>query len=220
MRIWLITVGEPLPIDGRGDRLLRTGMLASFLAARGHEVLWWASTFDHIRRAQRFPTDTTVSLRDGSRIRLLRSVGYRRTVSIRRIVEHGGVARKFARQAEYEPAPDVVLCSLPTNELALAATRYGRRHRVPVVLDIRDLWPDLLLDHAPRWGRWPARVLLAPMFRWAREACSGATAIIGVTPGYVEWALDNASRLRSALDQDFPFGYERTAPAPEAMAAA
>ena len=29
MRIWLITIGEPLPIDGTNDRLHRSGMLAN-----------------------------------------------------------------------------------------------------------------------------------------------------------------------------------------------
>jgi hypothetical protein len=53
MRVWLITVGEPLPLDGPGERMLRTGILAAFLAARGHEVVWWSSSFDHVRKRQR-----------------------------------------------------------------------------------------------------------------------------------------------------------------------
>ena len=43
MRIWLITVGEPLPTDG-AERLLRAGILADMLSAKGHDVVFWTST--------------------------------------------------------------------------------------------------------------------------------------------------------------------------------
>ena len=38
MRIWLATVGEPLPVDAGRQRLLRTGQFAQWLAAHGHEI--------------------------------------------------------------------------------------------------------------------------------------------------------------------------------------
>jgi len=39
LSIWLITVGEPLPIEGNRDRLWRTGLLAETFTGRGHDVL-------------------------------------------------------------------------------------------------------------------------------------------------------------------------------------
>ena len=56
MRAWLLTVGEPLPCDGPNERLHRTGLLAEALHSRGHEVLWWSSTFDHARKRFREST--------------------------------------------------------------------------------------------------------------------------------------------------------------------
>ena len=38
MRVWLVTIGEPLPIDGTNERLCRTGILANMLVKRGHKV--------------------------------------------------------------------------------------------------------------------------------------------------------------------------------------
>jgi glycosyltransferase involved in cell wall biosynthesis len=40
-----------------------------------------------------------------------------------------------------------------------------------------------------------------------RRACSRAAAIVGITPGFVEWALRYAGRERTALDRDFPLAY-------------
>lgn len=114
MRIWLVTIGEPLPCDGNGgERLYRAGILSAMLAQRGHEVVWWTSTFDHARKQQRFPTDATLRLESGVLLKLLHGCGYTRNVSLRRLIDHAILARKFTRQAEGMPSPDVVLCSLP-----------------------------------------------------------------------------------------------------------
>ncbi|HZO90868.1 MAG TPA: glycosyltransferase family 4 protein [Chthonomonadaceae bacterium] len=220
MRAWLITVGEPLPTDGPDERLLRTGILANLLASRGHRVVWWTSTFDHMRKRQRFPQDTVVDRDANLRIVLLHAGAYRQNVSLRRILNHRGVARKFSRLARHEPPPDVILCSLPTLELCLAATAYGRQHGIPVILDIRDLWPDIFLELAPAWGQGAARALLAPMYGMARTACRDATALVGLTPEFIAWGTRLAGRPRSPLDRDFAMGYTQAAPGPQEQARA
>lgn len=213
MRVWLVTVGEPLPIDGSGEnRLLRTGMLARHLVEAGHAVVWWTSAFDHVHKVHRAEADRAVDLGPRYRIWLLRGPGYRRHVSLRRHLEHREVARRFARRAEAEPRPDVILCSLPTIELSAAATRYGRRAGVPVILDIRDLWPDVLLDLLPAWARRPARLAVWPLARAAAAACARATAIAGISPGFVRWGLALAGRAATPWDRDFPHAYSAQPP--------
>ncbi len=151
MKVWLVTVGEPLPVDGDNPRLMRTGILSGLLAAGGHEVLWWTSAFDHVRKRHRCAGDAETAA-FGYRIRMLHGGGYRKNVSVARFLDHRDVARKFRGFAGSEPRPDVILCSLPTVELCVEAVRYGGRERVPVVLDVRDLWPDLIAELAPDGG--------------------------------------------------------------------
>lgn len=209
MRVWLVTVGEPLPTDGNGgERLHRTGTFAALLARSGHEVVWWTSTFDHVRKQHRFSTDTTVRLDNGILLKLLNGCGYTRNVSIRRLIDHATLARKFERQAEGVSRPDVILCSLPTLDLSVAATRYGKAHDVPVIVDVRDLWPDIFLEVAPHWARPLFNLALAPMWQQARIACRDTFAITGNSPKFVEWGLKFAQRSASEMDRHFPFGYE------------
>lgn len=220
MRIWLTTVGEPLPSDPGNERLLRTGILAELLVRQGWEVVWWTSTFNHQQKKQRCTSDATARLGDRYVIRMLFSPGYRKNVSVARIRSHRVCADNFTKAAVNERPPDVILCSYPTLELSLACVKYGRKNCVPVVLDIRDLWPDLLLNVAPRWGRSLARAALAPMFREARAACRGAKAICGVTSPMVDFGLRHANRRRTPLDRDFSFGYPAKPPRPEDIRAA
>lgn len=207
MRIWLVTVGEPVPADPGNPRLLRTGLLGEYLVAQGHRVVWWNSTFDHVRKTHRAASDSVYTLASGVHLRLLHGCGYRRNVSPRRILDHTLVARRFARLAVDEPAPDVLLASLPTLELALAAVRYGKARDIPVALDIRDLWPDYIEALAPPWARGIARLLLLPMARQADAACKGAAALTGNSPAFVEWGLRKAGRDAGDMDRVFPHAY-------------
>lgn len=213
MLVWVVTVGEPLAIDGGKARLFRSGLLARTLVDRGHHVMHWTSTFDHSRKRQRFGSDTVVEVSEGYRLTLLHGAGYRQNVSLRRIVDHQILALKFAAKSRLQPRPDVVICSLPTLELAAAVVQYARRNRVPSVVDVRDLWPDIFLEIFPGWTRGAARLALEPMFSLARYACSHATAIVAMCPQFVEWGVALADRPRTALDRCFPLGYSEQRPA-------
>ncbi len=208
MHVWLVTVGEPLPTDQGNQRLHRTGVLANSLRSQGHKVTWWTSTFDHYHKAQRRDHDHMEAVDENYRLHIVHSPGYIKNVSIRRIVDHNAHARRVKkRMLEETDYPDVILCSLPTLELCRVAVDYGHRHGVPVILDIRDLWPDIFLDEVPEWAHWAARRVLLPMFRTATYVCSRATALTGITSAFVDWGLAYAGRSRSDLDKDFPLGY-------------
>lgn len=217
MNVWLVKVGEPLPTDGTNVRLLRVGSLASTLTELGHSVLWWSSTFDHTHKTQRAHGDVTVEVRRGYRLRMMRSIGYEKNVSIRRVIDHVELGRRFARAMREESRPDVIFCALPTIELAMVAARYGRRMAVPVVLDVRDLWPDAFAQFAPLWARPLARLALWPLEAAVRSACVGAHAITGINDAFVDWGVRHAGRSRRGSDRVFPLGFSERPPSEEAQ---
>ena len=208
MKVWLVTVGEPLPTDGEAPRLLRAGILFRMLAAAGHDVTWWTSAFDHQSKRFRTTLSEVLPVSGNQRLILLHGREYRRNVSLQRIRNHREIAAEFVRLSEGQAQPDVVLCSYPTIELSIEATNYGRAKRVPVVLDVRDLWPDSFLDIAPAALRPLLRLPLASMFRDGRRALAQADAIWGVTDAFVEWGLGRAGRGRQPRDQAFAMAYE------------
>lgn len=208
MNIWLLKIGEPVPVDaGCKERLHRTGLLMSYLAEGGHRVTWWTSTFDRIRRESVCNRDLTVSLKEGLRIKLLHSPGYKKSISLARVRDQRHVARKFMLCAGGENPPDLILSAYPTVELCKSAIVYGNRHRIPVVLDMRDMWPDIILDSIPKAVRPFARILMYPMLRDSRYVCSRATAITGITDEFVDWGLNRGNRERTPLDRSFPMAY-------------
>ena len=206
-RIWVVAIGEPLPTDADHPRLLRAGVVAKMLADAGHDVTWWTSNFDHQKKQKRFPGETTRIMQSGLRLILLDAPPYSRNISIARVLNHRRVALAFTRRSAIEARPDIILCSFPPIELAREVADFGRRHNVPTVIDIRDLWPDVMVDLAPKSLRWLAELVLKSMRQHAARACASATAIIGLTQEYRDWGLDLARRPATALDRIFPLAY-------------
>jgi glycosyltransferase involved in cell wall biosynthesis len=189
--------------------LLRSGILAQLLAARGHEVVWWTSSFDHYRKRFRAHSNASLHPQPRLRIQLLHGPGYSGNVQLRRMLNHWIVGFQFGRLAPAEPRPDVILCSLPLPELCERATAYGRQRGVPVILDVRDMWPDVLIERAAWWMKPMVQVGFRRMAGWVRTATAQADGIVGISDGIVDWALDYAGRPRHALDRAFPLAYLR-----------
>lgn len=195
-------------------------MLAEYLVDRGHEVVRWASSFDHGTKSQRVTKDTLISIHRSYKIWLLRAPGYAKNISLARIRNHRHLATKFHSIAPGEPRPDIIVCSLPTLELADEVVGLGLRWGVPVVVDVRDMWPDVILFRSPAALRPVVQRLVGGMARTADRVCSRATAITGQAPGFVAWGLARAKRAAGPFDRSFPFGYESRTPSESSIAGA
>jgi len=209
MKVWLVTIGEPLPLPGQRPRLLRTGLLAGALAARGHHVTWWSSGFDHTTKREIPPNQAPRRLDDGTELVLLRGIPYAKNLSWRRLINHWQLGRRFAAQAPAHAAPDLIVASYPTIELSDRAVAYGRRRGVPVVVDVRDLWPDILHQAAPPALGPLTRFALLPLDEAGRRALRGASAILAISESYLTWALERADRGPTQADAVFPLGYPK-----------
>jgi glycosyltransferase involved in cell wall biosynthesis len=222
MKIWTLTIGEPIPAKAAScDRLHRTGALSHYMAKHGHQVTWWTSTFDHFRKQHFFDSDTDLRVDDNLTIRLIHGLGYKRNISLSRIRDHALIASKFAGQARNEQKkPDIVVAALPTIDLCAESVKFGRENGIPVLLDMRDMWPDIFVDALPGPARGIGRLAFSSMFSQAQKACSGATAIMGITDAFVDWGLARGKRKRTDLDVSFPFAYESSALDPQAITAA
>lgn len=206
MRIWLITSSETTPMMDASQRLMKTGALTAALARKGHDVTWWVSNFDHITKAPLLPGGGEINWA-GARVRLLEASAYKENISFSRILSHRSAARSFRALAPLDPVPDVIYASLPTLELAQVAVQYGQENSCPVVVDVRDLWPDEFEAHVPNFLRPLARILTWPMSRQRDAALRDAYAVTGVSPTYLAWALKNGPRNPSELDRVFYLGY-------------
>jgi len=209
MRVWLVKISEPIPKNNDSHiGLQRAGYFAKLLSEYGHDVIWWSSTFDHHKKTHLYFADTDVVINQHLTIKLLYAPGYKGHLSLRRVWNHWKITRKFSSAIRQQTIlPDVILTSLPTIGLCYESVVFGNQRKIPVILDMRDMWPDIFVDLVPHFLRTLTRRLLSFQFQRASYACENASAIIGITDEFVSWGVKRGQRNKQEFDKSFPLGY-------------
>lgn len=211
MKVWILKEGEPLPCDDN-PRLMRMGMLAEYLAKKGHQVIWWSTTFVHGSKTYRCQAQRELDVRENEKLILLHSkVSYQKNVSLSRIRYHRILANEFAKNTSFYEKPDIILCSYPTVQFAEEAQKYGKKHNVPVILDVRDLWPDIFTRAFPAKLEWLGKIGILPLLGQAKRVFRRADAITGVVPSDFQWGLKKAGRTQGRFDRPIYIGYKSDA---------
>ncbi|NPA71835.1 MAG: glycosyltransferase family 4 protein [Gammaproteobacteria bacterium] len=147
MKIWLVN-HYAIHLQQAGGT--RHFTLARELVRKGHQVTIIASSFDHATRREIHLLDgefSQLEIVDGVRFLWLRTPTYSGN-GVRRVWNMVAFARKVygLRAVDLGGPPDVIMGSSPHLFAAWAAERLARRYRVPFVLEVRDLWPQSLID--------------------------------------------------------------------------
>jgi glycosyltransferase involved in cell wall biosynthesis len=156
--------------------------LARHLAGQGHEVHVIAGEVGYMRaRASRARSWRLV------RTETMEGIRVHRTYTFASL--HGGYGARalgFATQAASSvaallsmPRPDAVFASSPPLPAASVASWYCRLRRVPLVLEVRDLWPESIAQ----LGIVRNRLLLALLRGMERRLYNRAAAIVALTAG-------------------------------------
>jgi glycosyltransferase involved in cell wall biosynthesis len=181
LRVWIVNQYAVTPDQPGGARPFS---LAKELVHRGHEVTVVASSFNHWTRQE-------TRLRPGERERAEDVEGVRFVwlrvppypgSTVRRFFSMVGFGRRVlgSRILASSPAPDVVVGSNPHLFGALAAERAARRRGAAFVFELRDIWPQSLVDYGRISERHPAIRVLA---RIERHLYARAGAIATLLPG-------------------------------------
>lgn len=206
MNVWTFHMGELLRIDP-SPRLFRYGLLAEVILSKGHSVVQWAPTFNHFAKEHRKIASGLIDVQKGHQVFLVDAGRYKKNISFARWLFNARFARRFRTLAGGISRPDIIICSVPSVEMCCAALDFAEPFGIPVILDIRDCWPDLIIERSPPIVRPIARVALRSMERQLRRSVERAAAIIGVGDGMIDWALSKAGRARTIREKVFRTAY-------------
>lgn len=218
LNVWLVQTGEPLPLDSNVVRM-RTALLVEHLLMRGHTVVWWTSAFNHIKKKWICENDSKFQLKDRLDVIALKGIGYKKNISVARFIDHRIIANKFKKMARKIILPDVIVASTPPHDIAYEALKIGKDNKIPVIVDIRDPWPDIFLNHIPFLFKHILRVLLFNDYRMTKRTMQLADGLVAVSAAFLKWGLKYAGRQQEERDKVFYIGFKKdindTARSPE-----
>lgn len=181
MKIWIVYQHAIPPSRSGGTR---HHTLARLLMERGHEVSILSSSFHHFSRKEmeRYQGgDVARKTEDGVPFVWFRTPTYL-SGKFARLLGMFNFARQVYREGKSGRLgkPDLIIGSSPPMFAPYAAMRLARRFGVPFVLEVRDIWPQTVIDYlgSPRWH--PMVVLMSVL---EKALYSGAAKIVSVLPG-------------------------------------
>ena len=207
MKIWIVTIYEPLPFCDVRTRPQRCGMLAKALLDRGHSVELWTSAFDHVSHKHLYKRSLFEKVGERISIQFIKGCGYPNDLSLKRFLHNRQTGREFIQLANCrKESPDIIFAPVPILELAQAAVEYANKRNIPIIVDIRDLWPDVYLSMLPKFLHSIGKKLLYSEYRRAKNVFKNATGITAVSKAYLQRGLSYAQRGPRNTDKFYPLG--------------
>lgn len=191
MRIWIVNQYAYSPSHSAGTR---NYFLARELVRRGHEALIISTGFfHHARKETRLEPGELwkKEIVDGVRFHWLRTPPYRTSGILRlwnMLVFGSRVKREIGLGNEKKP--DVIIGSSPHPFAALAAEKLARKHKVPFVLELRDLWPDNLIDMGSLSTRHPVAIIMSKILQYLYRRADLILTALPISPIALNKALD------------------------------
>ena len=207
MKLWIVSVGEPLPVDGANTRLRRMGNLAMYASQHGVNVEWFSVSFDHYKKIQRCNGDKDYQINSNFLLHLVSSVSYKRNVSFARIKHHKQAGNSIYNQMNKLEKPDVIIASMEPLEVSRAAAMYAKENNIPCIVDVRDLWPEIYYDVIPKPMHWLLSFYVNSCAKTLNYTMKNCNSIVGLSNGFLEYGLKYAKRKRTAYDAIFPIAY-------------
>lgn len=218
MNIWIVNHYIVTPDQPGGTRHHN---LARRLQAKGHRVTLFASNYSYLNRvyaAEGFQTTGKLDTHDGVDVCWIHTLAYNRS-GIGRFLGMlqfawalGSVAATMAERQR----PDVIVGSSPHLFAAFAAMRCARKLGVPFVLEIRDIWPESLVELGHFSRLHPMIVMMAAL---ERRLCTQSDRIVTVLPDAARYLAESFGRTeRDVLWLPNFVDLEGTDPPPEAVA--
>jgi glycosyltransferase involved in cell wall biosynthesis len=192
MNVWFINPYGNLP----GENWLphRSYMACNAFAKDGHNVVYWISNIDHRSKDLR-SSENCKLLQDGMEIRILQSTRYKEHISLQRVLFEINFIKNFCKTAALEKnLPDFILIGDPALFISFNFIKFVNKYKIPFIVDIGDLWPELFKIALPRPLRRFEKLIFSPLYFKRHWFLNKAAGIISVSDAYLEIAkkLNNA----------------------------
>lgn len=183
-----------------GNNRSRFKLISEMLSKDGYEVTVVTSRFRELDRTFRKQEEVYKSAQ--YKIVILDEAGYHNNISLKRIYSMWSFTKSlknFMRNTEEKF--DLVYACVPGLDSALVAGKYAKKKGIPFVIDVQDVWPEVMYDlvlDVPIISN----ILFFPLQLMANKVYEMADGIMAVSKTYLEIAARKNSK---SLINDYVF---------------
>lgn len=199
MNIWLINPYGPIPTEDW--REYRFAMMGRVLAENGHNVVWWTSNFSHHFKEFRTDIGSEIEVNSKFRVKLIPTTGYKKNIGLGRIFRDWVFAYRMYMKGAETTGPDLILYAESPLCLGFAGPALAKYHNCALVYDQGDLWPELMVQSAPKFIRAILEFSLKPVYFIRRKVFKNLDGILALAQPYFDAALEVESSLKSKAQE-------------------
>lgn len=154
------------------------------------------STFCHLTKKQR-EVNSLLLEKLPYKMTLQYEKGYKKNIGLGRISSYRQFGHNVQKYLKKRKKPDFIIVSIPSLSVADRVTKYANKNKIPVIVDIQDLWPEAfkMALSIPIISD----LLFYPMKKQADRIYSRADKIMAVSDTYVARGLKCNERDRDGL---------------------
>ena len=79
-----------------------------------------------------------------------------------------------------------------------------RKLNIPFIVDIKDQWPDVIVDAFPSHLRFIGKLLLFPYYYMAKKIISNAAAITSMSDSFINWSVKFQNKNLTQINRVIP----------------
>lgn len=187
MNIWLVSIFENTPIDDNQNT--RFNAIVREANKRGHKVTYWASTFKHNVKSQRYRKTTKIEVNEKLDLHFVKSKGYQTNISFKRLFSHRKLADDMVKEMnKSEELPDIIMMAFPPISLIYNITNWANERGIPVITDIIDPWPDSFRRKLTFVPDKMQEILLSSLSKKTSYIFKHSRAVTGIAEERLVWA--------------------------------
>lgn len=217
MKIWIINhYAIPPSLGG----LVRHYYFSKYLRKEGHQVRIFASGKVHNTPYNMVSGHSLYKVKkmDGVPYTFVRSRDYdgNGLDRILNLIEFPFQTLRAMKKFYRREKPDIIYASSPDLFVTFAAVLFGRLHHIPVTVEVRDLWPESIVEYQEMSGSNPMIIALYQLEKWIYRKADRLIFTMAGGKRYIrdkKWekavSLDKIRHVNNGVDLE-EFEYNKT----------
>ena len=203
--IFLIN-GEPLDIYDKSARKHRIGNLISICENRQIDFEVWTSNFYH---QEKIKVNANKYLNNFN-YKVINTIGYNKNISLLRLIDHIYYSLIFfIKFNKYNLKNSIVISAFPIPEVCFFATLICKKKNIPIIIDIRDQWPDIFFDKKNIISKTLLKIIFyyqTLINKYTFKNCSG---IYSITKNFLTFGSKHREQINNKNNRVFPLAYKK-----------